>query len=157
MSFSKNGLCEISAVLSRSLRNTLQNWNSTLNLEYAKQHSLFSKLSHIKVYLTELLVMWLVCKYSSQHFGLPYWGWRLASLPVCAATCRVIALSLSPVRTDLPNPKTPFSFSPPCTLSSFSSIISSQPPSLLLPVLVSLPLWQIFPLFFPHYLLPPRF
>ena len=56
----------------------------------------FQSCPNIKVYLTELLVVWLVDKYGSQLFGLPNRGWRLASLPVCAATCRVTALSLSP-------------------------------------------------------------
>lgn len=63
MSFSKNGLCGISSVVSRSLRNTLQNWNPSLTFEQAKVHSQFSKLSWYKFNLVELLVMQLVDLY----------------------------------------------------------------------------------------------
>lgn len=52
------------------------------------------------------------------------------------------------MRTDLPNPKRAFPFLPPCTFSSFFPITCSHTPSLLLPILVSLPLRQFPPLLF---------
>lgn len=68
-----------------------------------------------------------------------------AGITSCLCSC-----SWSHMRTDLPNPKRAFPFSPPCTFSSFSYITYSHTPSLLLPVFVSLPLRKSFPSFFSY-------
>lgn len=63
-------------------------------------------------------------------------------------TSHLCSCSWACMKTDILNPKLTFPYSPPCTFSSFSCPTYSHTPSLLLPVLVSLPLRKFFPSFF---------
>lgn len=80
--------------------------------------------------------------------GLRGWGWRLASLPACAATCGATALFSSPCESRTSQSKDGFPFFTSLNFFFlFFHYLQSTVPHLL-PVLASLALRQFFPYFF---------